>query len=273
MGLDGLSTIESGRATNADVEVKEGDIVWNTDGEAVPLAPGVEIVTADGETITYQSGTVKMKQLTVTDKWISGIKWEDGEPLKKADFELAYKINCDPDSGATSLTYCNSIKSIDFKSDTEYTVTFHPGVQWPTYFAGAGLGAYPSHQVLSDGRKLADVPAAEWQNLPEIIERPLSNGPYILKEWVKGQSMTFEANPNYYKGEVKIKRVIIKFIADTNQAVAQLLTGEVDVLGSETLGAGAEVQTVIEAGNRGEIQAFVVASPTWENISMNLFTK
>jgi ABC-type transport system substrate-binding protein len=273
VGLDGLSTIESGRATNVDVEVKEGDIVWNTDGEAVPLAPGVEITTADGETITYQGGTVKMKQLTVTDKWISGIKWEDGEPLKKADFELAYKINCDPDSGATSLTYCNSIKSIDFKSDTEYTVTFHPGVQWPTYFAGAGLGAYPSHQVLSDGRKLADVPAAEWQTLPEIIERPLSNGPYILKEWVKGQSMTFEANPNYYKGEVKVKKVIIKFIADTNQAVAQLLTGEVDVLGSETLGAGSEVQTVIEAGKEGKIQAFVVASPTWEHIDMNLFTK
>lgn len=273
VGLDGLSNIESGRATNADVEVKEGDIVWNTDGEAVPLAPGVEIVNAAGETITYQGGTVTMKQLTVTDKWISGITWEDGEPLKKADFELAYKINCDPESGAVSLTYCNSIAKIDFTSDTEYTVTFHPGVQWPTYFAGAGLGAYPSHQVLSDGRPLADVPAAEWQTLPEIIDRPLSNGPYVLKEWVKGQSMTFEANPNYYKGEVKIKTVIIKFIADTNQAVAQLLTGEVDVLGSETLGAGAEVQTVIEAGNRGEIQAFVVASPTWEHIDMNLFTK
>lgn len=273
VGLDGLSTIESGRATNVDVEVKEGDIVWNTDGEAVPLAPGVEIVNAAGETITYEGGTVTMKQLTVTDKWISGITWEDGEPLKKADFELAYKINCDPESGAVSLTYCNSIAKVDFTSDTEYTVTFHPGVQWPTYFAGAGLGAYPSHQVLSDGRRLADVPAAEWQTLPEIIERPLSNGPYVLKEWVKGQSMTFEANPNYYKGEVKIKTVIIKFIADTNQAVAQLLTGEVDVLGSETLGAGAEVQTVIEAGNRGEIQAFVVASPTWEHIDMNLFTK
>lgn len=273
VGLDGLSTIESGRATNVDVEVKEGDTVWNTDGEAVPLAPGVEIVNAAGETITYEGGTVTMKQLTVTDKWISGITWEDGEPLKKADFELAYKINCDPESGAVSLTYCNSIAKIDFTSDTEYTVTFHPGVQWPTYFAGAGLGAYPSHQVLSDGRRLADVPAAEWQTLPEIIERPLSNGPYVLKEWVKGQSMTFEANPNYYKGEVKIKTVIVKFIADTNQAVAQLLTGEVDVLGSETLGAGAEVQTVIEAGNRGEIQAFVVASPTWEHIDMNLFTK
>jgi hypothetical protein len=33
------------------------------------------------------------------------------------------------------------------------------------------------------------------------------------------------------------------------------------------------VQTVIEAGKEGKIQAFVVASPTWEHIDMNLFTK
>ncbi|GAB4448067.1 MAG: ABC transporter substrate-binding protein [Chloroflexi bacterium OHK40] len=272
-GLAALSTIESGAATNEDVEVSEGDTVWTVDGEAVPLAPGVTVVNAAGETVEYESGTVTMKQLSVTDTWVEGITWEDGEPLKAADFELAYKINCDPDSGAVSLTYCQSIASFETIDDTSYTVTFHPGAQWPTYFTGAGLGAYPSHQVLSDGRILADVPAAEWQNLPEITERPLSNGPYILESWEKGQTMTFRANPNYFKGEPPIKTVIIKFIADTNQAVAQLLTGEVDVVGKETLGAGAEVQTVLDAAAAGDIQAYLSASPTWEHIDFNLFTK
>lgn len=273
VGLAQLSTIENGAATNEDVEVSAGDIVWSTSGEAVELAPGVEVVTADGETVVYESGTLTLKQLVVTDTWVEGITWEDGEPLKKADFELAYKINCDPESGATSLTFCESIANIDFTSDTSYTVTFHPGVQWPTYFTGAGLGYYPSHQVLSDGRTLADVPAAEWATLPEIAEDPLSTGPYVLESWEKGQQMTFTANPNYYKGEPAIKTIIIKFIADTNQAVAQLLTGEVDALGSETLGAGAEVQTVLDAAAAGDIQAYTVASPTWEHIDMNIFIK
>jgi ABC-type transport system substrate-binding protein len=67
--------------------------------------------------------------------------------------------------------------------------------------------------------------------------------------------------------------VIVQFIADTNQAVAQLLTGEVDALGTETLGAGAEVETVLQAAEAGDVQAFTIASPTWEHIDFNLFTR
>lgn len=268
-GLTQLSTIENGAAVNEDVEVSEGDIVWNTDGEAVELAPGVEVVTADGDTVVYESGTLTMKQLSVTDTWVEGLTWEDGEPVKQADFELAYKIDCDPDSGAVTLAVCRSIADVEFLSDTSYTVTFHPGVQWPTYFSGL-LTYYPSHLVLSDGRNLADVPASEWSSLPEVVESPLSSGPYTIESWDKGQRMTFRANPNYFKGEPPVPTIIIQFVADTNQAVAQLLTGELDVLGSETLGAGTEVEMVIEAGEAGTIQTFVVPSSTWEHVDMNL---
>ena len=270
--LTQLPTVENGGATNEDVEVNEGDIVWSADGEAVELAPGVTIINAAGETVEYEGGPVTMKQLSVTFEYVDGITWEDGEPLKAADFELSYKIDCDPESGAVSLTLCESIADVEFHNDTSYTITYHPGAQWPEYFVYT-LGAYPSHQVLSDGRVLADVPASEWESLPEITDDPLSNGPYVLESWEKGQSMTFRANPNYYGGEPPIKTVIIKFIADTNQAVAQLLTGEVDVVGKETLGAGAEVQTVLDAAAAGDIQAYLSASPTWEHIDFNLFTK
>ncbi len=270
--LTQLPTIENGGATNEDVDVSEGDIVWSTDGEAVELAPGVEIVNAAGETITYEGGTVQMKQLSVTFQYVDGLTWEDGEPVKKADFELGYKVDCDPNSGSVSYTLCNSIGSVDFHDDTSYTINYLPGVQWPEYFAQA-LSVYPAHQVTSDGRTLADVPPAEWQNLPEILEQPLSYGPYILESWEKGQSMTFRANPYYYRGEPTIKTVVIKFIADTQQAVAQLLTGEVDVLGTETLGAGAEVETVLQAAEAGDVQAFSIASPTWEHIDFNLHIK
>ena len=119
---------------------------------------------------------------------------------------------------------------------------------------------YPAHQVLSDGRKLADVPAAEWTTLPEIAETPLSFGPYYVKEWVKGQSLTLAKNP-HYAGTVATPNVIYVFLADTNQAVAQLINGDVDYLDDSTLGAGAEVQTVIDAAkSTGKVKYEISAS-------------
>jgi ABC-type transport system substrate-binding protein len=263
--------IENGGAVNEQIEVNAGDTVWAASGEAVELAEGVEVVNADGETVAFDGNPITMNQLSVTFEHNPGT-WEDGEPIKQADFELGYSINCDPDSGAVSYLLCESYANVEFIDDNSYTITYLPGAQWPEYFVYS-LGAYPSHQVLADGRTLADVPAAEWSTLPEIVERPLSSGPYILESWEKGQSMTFTANPNYAGTAPAIQTVVIKFIADTNQAVAQLLTGEVDVLGTETLGAGAEVQTVLDAAAAGDVQAFTIASPTWEHIDFNLFVE
>ena len=268
--LKQLPTLDNGGATNEDVEVQEGDMVWNTDGEPVALADGVEVVNAAGETVTYEGDPLTMKQLKTTFEFVDGLKWEDGVPVTKADYELAAKINCDPESGATTFNVCESREGIEFTSDTAYTVTYLPGVQWPEYSIYT-VGAYPAHRKVADGRTLAEVPAQEWATLPEIAEAPLSNGPFKLVSWEKGQTMVFEANENYFKGAPKLKQITIQFFADSNQAVAQLLTGEVDVLGTETLGAGPEVEAVLKAAEEGQIQATTIASPTWEHIDMNLF--
>ena len=60
---------------------------------------------------------------------------------------------------------------------------------------------------------------------------------------------------------------------DTNQAVAQLLTGDADVVFGETLGAGEEVATVKEAADKGDVKIFFTPSATWEHIDFNLNTK
>lgn len=282
VALKQLSTIESGKAKNEDVDVKEGDMVFTADGEAAALADGVTVTNAAGETVTYKagSGPIKMKQLTATYDYVDGIKWSDGEPVVKADFELGYKQNCDKESGAVTFTECDSIDKVDFTSDTSYTVTYKPGSQSPTYFLPPTVisNYYPSHQVIETegaykGKKLGDVPAKDWTTLKEIAETPLGDGPYILKSWEKGQKMEFEANPNYFKGAPKVKKIIIQFIADTNQAVAQLLTGDVDVVGTETLGAGPEVEAVLNAAKEGKVNAEIVPSATWEHVDYNLFVK
>ena len=272
-----LSTIESGLAKINEVEVKEGDPVVDSsgtptdaDGNLLTLKAGLKVKDSTGAEVEYASGTVKMNQLVVTYKFDPKLMWSDGTPVSQPDFELAYKNDCDPTSGAVDYSICQSIQKVDF-SGTEYTVTYKAGYSAALYFLPP-IGYYPSAQKLSDGRTLADVPTAEWSALKEVAETPMGAGPYILKSWEKGVRMDFEANPNYYKGEPKIKNITILFIQDTQQAVAQLLTGDVDVVGSETLGAGAEVQTVLDAQKAGKpIQVLIEASPTWEHIDFNLF--
>ncbi len=271
---DGLSTIESGLAENNTVQVKAGDKVYNAAGDTVELAAGEKIIDATGAEVEYDgSSTVDMLQLKVTYK-LQPYTWSDGVAGSVGDMELGFQIECDPESGAVEFITCNAILEKEFATDAaEVTVTYAPGYQSPTYYLYP-FGLYPSHQVLADGRNLKDVPAAEWATLPEIAETPLSFGPYYITEWVKGQSITLAANPHWYGGTPATPNVIYVFLADTNQAVAQLLNGDVDYLDDSTLGAGAEVQTVIDAANStGNVKYEISGSATWEHIDINLFTK
>lgn len=281
---DGLSTIEAGLATNEMVKVKAGDTVYASDGSPVTLEKGVKVLV-NGEEVEYSGdGELEMPQLTVTFKF-KPYTWSDGTPGSIDDFKLGYQINCDRTSGATEFNTCDAFGTEDdttgnitwSDSDLSYAIKYWPGVQAPQYYLAefslnGNRPIYPSHQILSDGRALKDVPAAEWSTLPEIAEKPLSFGPYMITDWQKGQSLTLEANP-YYNGTVGVKKIVAVFIEDTQQAVAQLLSGDVDLLEKSTLGAGAEVQTVVDAGKEGKINTYIDASPTWEHIDMNMFVK
>lgn len=266
-----IPTLENGGAVLNSVDVKDGDKVLDADGTVVELAAGMKIKDAEGNTVDYAGGGAKMQQMVLTWTLEDGILWSDGQPLTAADAALGFKITCDPEAGAVDYTVCERTASAEFPDDTHHVITLIPGYTPPTYFT-INFGWYPAHRVLSDGRTLADVPAAEWTTLPEVAESPIDTGPYMITEWVKGQSMTFVANPNFYLGAPKTPTVIIKFVADTNQVVAQLLTGDVDVVFGETLGAGAEVQTVRDAADAGDVAIFIEPSATWEHIDMNLFT-
>lgn len=265
-----LSTLESGLAKNEVVEVKAGDIVYDVDGEAVQLAAGIKVKDADGNDVEYTDGTVKMNQLTVTYSVVPDLKWSDGTTVTKADFELAYKVRCDKESGATSYIICDQTAGIEF-SDTGYTIVYQPGVQSPTYYL-MPYGIAPAHQETSDGRKLADIAPSEWATLPEVAEMPLGVGPYVIKSWEKGVQIILEANPyyDYGFGAPKTKNVVISFVSADN-AEAQLLGGQVDVLGNETLTALTE--TLNEAAKAGKIAVIVDPSATWEHIDMQLFLK
>jgi ABC-type transport system substrate-binding protein len=268
-----LPTLESGKSTNADVEVKEGDMVWDATGNAVPLAAGVKVYDSTGAEVEFTGAPITMKQMTTTYEWLDGLTWSDGVPVTAADYELFYNIRCNPESGATSFLNCDQTASIDF-ADNGYTKTTLPGVQDPIYFLPP-FYYYPAHRVVESdgpykGMTLAEVPAKDWATLPEIAEKLMGPGPYMLTEWVKGEKMVFEANPYWVLGTPKTPNIVISFVTAEN-AEAQLLGGQVDVLGSETI-AGIS-QTLKDAETAGEVRLVVEPGATWEHIDFSLFSK
>jgi ABC-type transport system substrate-binding protein len=268
-----LPTLENGLAVNEEVEVKEGDKVIDSTGEVVELAAGMMIKDPTGADVEFTSGTAKMVQLTATFDYVDDIKWQDGSSISQEDLELAYKTACDPESGATSFYACERVQEITFDGTSE-TIKFYPGFQDPTYFTYS-FGVAPANQPIESagpyqGKLLKDVPAKDWPTLPEVAESPWSLGPYVIKEWVKGERMVFEANPNFWKAEVKTPNLIITFISPEN-AEAQLLGGQVDILDSTTL-AGLTEQ-LVQAETDGKVKNLVNAGATWEHIDMNMFVK
>lgn len=270
--VEELPTLENGGAVLETVDVADGDMVVDANGELVELAAGVSIKDGDGNVVEYSGGGATMQQMAITWTVVDGITWSDGEPLKAADMQLAQDINCDPESGAISFFTCERTANVEF-TDTSGTITLVPGYTPSLYFTVgwggcAGPCWYPSHRVTSDGRTLADVPAAEWTTLPEIAENPIGVGPYVITEWVKGEKMVFEANPYFYGGAPKTPNIVISFLAPEN-AEAQLIGGQVDILDFTTLVGVSEALDAAEEA--GQVRIINDPSASWEHIDFNLF--
>jgi ABC-type transport system substrate-binding protein len=273
-----LSTLESGLALNNDVQVQAGDKILDANGTPVVLAADMQVYDNTGAVVTYDGTTpVTMKQLVITYPWRNDLVWSDGVPLAIEDFKLSWKTACDPENGATSFYTCDRTKEVAFAEDgtNTYTMTFIPGYQDALYYL-APIGFSPAHRIIETegpykGMTLADVPAKDWPTLPEIAEKPIDVGPYMIVENIPGEKIVYVANP-YAAADLapKTPNLVILMITPEN-AEAQLLAGAVDMLDSTTLAGLTEQLVTAEA--EGKVKNFVISGATWEHIDINMFIR
>jgi peptide/nickel transport system substrate-binding protein len=82
---------------------------------------------------------------------------------------------------------------------------------------------------------------SEW----DCGRQPISNGPYVLKEWQVGDHMTFEKNPNYFEaGKPAIDEIVVKIVPDDLVRKELLLKGDSDLVmwATETIAKALEGQ-------------------------------
>ncbi|SEB52441.1 peptide ABC transporter substrate-binding protein [Paenibacillus sp. GP183] len=174
-------------------------------------------VTPDGKKYTF----------TLRD----GIKWSNGDPVKAADFEYAWKRLLDPKtaSDAAFLAYpiegaeaYNSgkgtadgvkIKAVD---DKTLEITLAQPASWLI-----GMVSSPAFFPVN---KAAVDKSAKWAGEAATI---VSNGPFTITEWKHDSELKMVKNAQYWDAaNVKLDGVTYKMINDSNTAYQLFSTGE-----------------------------------------------
>lgn len=151
-------------------------------------------------------------QLTYTFFLRRGVRFHNGRELRAADVKFVLERAMNPETRHPYPGYYASIRDIIVKDDYTISVVLRePNPNFLLNMARQGSVIYPREAV--DTLKTA----------------PVGTGPFKLGEWVRGDRIVLVRNPDYWvKGLPKLDRVVYRFIADPNAALAALKAGDVD---------------------------------------------
>ena len=257
---------------------------FGTDGSIIP----------DKDFGTYEK--TSDDPLTVKYTISDDAKWSDGTPVTAGDFIVHWAANNDTVKAEGSETPL--FDSISFEQGKyipeapegeadgkEFTVTYpEPYADWeilistalPAHIVAKEAGM--SFEELVTAAKEKDVealtPAAEFWNdgwdfspgeLPDASLVP-SMGPYKFKDggWQAGQSITLEANPEYWGTPAATKELVLRF-ADPKTHVQALQNGDLDVIEPQ-----ATVDTLQQLEGLGDdVNVQTGDQLTWEHVDYN----
>lgn len=173
--------------------------------------------------------------LTWTFHLRDGLKWSDGTDLTAKDFVYSWQRVCDPNVAApyaeTVLgmvkgydeAVAGDITKLDVQAPDEKTVVVnlaHPCSYFGELAAFATLNPVQQATVEANGDA--------WATSADTY---ISNGPFMMTEWVPGSHITFSKNPNYWNAEaIKLDKLEFELIEDSNAAYSAYTSGEVDMI-------------------------------------------
>jgi peptide/nickel transport system substrate-binding protein len=172
---------------------------------------------------TLENGGVEFNEdewtMNVTWKIRDDVYWADGEQVTVDDIIFTWNVATDPETGTWTdgLDYTDSIEKIDDFTFKVYYNSVYTAYQ--TQFGGENFFVYPEHYCdASQG-------FYEW----DCDQEPLSDGPYVLEEWVTNDHLTFVRNENYYEeGKPSIDQIIVKIVPEQSVRRTMMLGGDAD---------------------------------------------
>jgi peptide/nickel transport system substrate-binding protein len=149
-----------------------------------------------------------------------GVRWHDGTPFSSYDLAFTVEAINSPDYNPESTDGFDRIRAVE--TPDSLTLVVHYSEVYAPYALQFQRGALPRH-VLA-GR---DIDRAGDYN-----RNPLGTGPYRVAEWKTGEHILLERVPDHWRGASypRIRRLLFRFVANTNTRVNQLRAGESHVV-------------------------------------------
>ncbi|GLQ06110.1 peptide ABC transporter substrate-binding protein [Sneathiella chinensis] len=178
-----------------------------------------------------ESWTLGDDGMTYTFTMKSGISFHSGNPVTAYDAEFSLRravlLAKTPSFiltqfGFTADNINETIKAVDdktlvIKTDKKYAPSFVLNC------LTAGIAAIVDKKLVMENEKDGDL-GHEW-----LRTNSAGSGAYKLVKWKPGDSYILEAVPGYWRGDAKMKRVVVRHVAESATQRLMLEKGDIDV--------------------------------------------
>lgn len=188
--------------------------------------PGKDLVPSPDLATKWESSA---DGLTWTFTLREGVKWSDGEPFTADDVAFTFNdIVLNKELGANGAGNYSAVKQVTVVDPQ--TIKFElsrPFSALPAYLA-YNAGIVPKHVLQGQD---------PFQATAFNKERPVTTGPFKLESFTPGQSVVLARNEDYYGAKAHLDKLVFKILPDPNTQVAQVLSGELSVIGLDNKAA------------------------------------
>jgi peptide/nickel transport system substrate-binding protein len=217
--------------------------LWASITGIEPVIRGTYIIDNNGNYKLDLASKVSVtkKDFTITIRPDAFWNWGGKKlPVTNQDVAYTWKQFLDPNNNVASITGYDQIGSYTLKGTK--TIVFHWRTSCPpgTVEKGTcGTGPFADYRDLFAG-PLGIMPQKALAGLDfnklwaDCVcgndGKPVSNGPFIVTNYTRGQGLTLKPNPFWYGAKPGLKEIDFKLITDTNSEIQAMRGGEVDAI-------------------------------------------
>lgn len=224
-----------------------------TTGANGPLEPELALRVP-----TQKNGGISADGKSITFELRPNLKWSDGQSLTSEDVAFTVALINDPKTNIADRTGFDLITSVDTPTKTK--VVMHLSRPYGQFvsavFNEITPPILPKHLL-----------AGKDVNTADYMQLPVGAGPFRYTKWIRGDRVEMEANPYYFRGEPKLKKLIFRNIPSAQSTAIAMQTGEIDLWPGAALDEANLVKDVpalnriVLAGVRPAMLLFNTTSP------------